>query len=408
MSTGTPSPAPAPVTSVEIRTLVGFSESLNMTQQDVVKAEYKTGLETTYVAAGSSFEVSMTEVARRTTAYMLTGVTQTIDTSAIDATDTSTLSSLLQQTLESKLTGITIDVSAPTITPVENGCSFSSNTICASLLPNVQCRWLCDLYQSTSMYQLAGWGTGWGNGRNPCSTGSTWAGTTCGVTYVERLKIPYQSLQGTLPNSLVSLVELDLKGSMGQISGSIPSSIVSMTSLRKLLLDHSKQSGKVPEKMGSLTALDSLDIAHSEVSGSIPEGVFDAKWLQYLGVSFTKLSGTMSYSFGTLANVNSISYQEMPISGTVPSHIGLLTSLLFKAMSLRKIRVSGTMPSLSRWPDFFDTLYIYNVFISGTLPQFPVGEFIELDKIVFGGTALSGELGQNLAAHTKLKKFALR
>nr|VDC89073.1 unnamed protein product [Brassica oleracea] len=95
-------------------------------------------------------------------------------------------------------------------------------------------------------------------------------------------------------NSLVylalrNLQILDL--SLNSFTGSFPSSVGNMASLKKLALPLNSMNGKIPESLGKLGRLETLDLSSNRFSGAIPQSLAAISSLHTLDLSYNKLEG---------------------------------------------------------------------------------------------------------------------
>ena len=85
-----------------------------------------------------------------------------------------------------------------------------------------------------------------------------------------------------------------------QLSGTIPSSLVGLSTLRALTLAGNEPkkinaglSGSIPSALTGLTSLEELEIKFTRVSGRIPSTVYQLSKLQQLDLQADSLSGTI-------------------------------------------------------------------------------------------------------------------
>ena len=81
-------------------------------------------------------------------------------------------------------------------------------------------------------------------------------------------------MSGTIPSEIGNLTSLrDLELDDNQLSGTIPSEIGNLTSLRDLELDDNQLSGTIPSEIGNLTSLSTLWLFDNQLSGPIPSEI---------------------------------------------------------------------------------------------------------------------------------------
>eukprot|EP00656_Telonema_subtile_P024866 TRINITY_DN2701_c0_g1_i3.p1 TRINITY_DN2701_c0_g1~~TRINITY_DN2701_c0_g1_i3.p1 ORF type:complete len:144 (+),score=16.65 TRINITY_DN2701_c0_g1_i3:193-624(+) len=95
--------------------------------------------------------------------------------------------------------------------------------------------------------------TDWNTG-TPCANG--WFGVTCTTDSVTKVELSGNLLTGSIPSELLSLTSLqNLDLSTNSLSGSIPSQLSSLTSLQTLYFPKNSLSGSIPSQLSSLTSL---------------------------------------------------------------------------------------------------------------------------------------------------------
>jgi len=79
--------------------------------------------------------------------------------------------------------------------------------------------------------------------------------------------------------------------SFNNLTGKIPSSIGSMSSLRLLNLSGNQLEGKIPTSLGGISTLEQLDLAKNDLEGQIPKELSKLHGLAFLNVSSNHLCG---------------------------------------------------------------------------------------------------------------------
>lgn len=103
--------------------------------------------------------------------------------------------------------------------------------------------------------------------------------------------------------NLKNLMELDI--SENRLSGEIPSSLCSCTSLENLYMQENSFQGSIPLSLESLRGIQNFDISHNNLSGKIP--TFLEKFsLMILNLSFNDFEGELPME-GVFANASAIS-----------------------------------------------------------------------------------------------------
>ena len=110
-----------------------------------------------------------------------------------------------------------------------------------------------------------------------------------------------------------------------------------------LSLSSNRLSGTIPSTIGQLTSLKSLNLGDNELIGTIPSTIGQLTSLKSLYLGDNKLIGTIPSTIGQLSlNLFALSLSNNQLSGTIPQTIGKLSSLLF--LGLNDNRLTGIVP----------------------------------------------------------------
>lgn len=154
-----------------------------------------------------------------------------------------------------------------------------------------------------------------------------WFGVTTDITTgrVTKLELYANNMHGQIPDlsGLDAIQEMDLRSN--SLSGTIPASIGSLTSLTHLYLSANMFSGGIPETIGFLINLERLYISYASISGTIPETIGKLKKLERLDLSENSLSGKAPRSLRNLTRLqvlylshNSLSIKEKNLRNMLP------------------------------------------------------------------------------------------
>ncbi|KAI4331170.1 hypothetical protein MLD38_029381 [Melastoma candidum] len=231
------------------------------------------------------------------------------------------------------------------------------------------------------------------------------------------------SLTGTIPASLftncTNLLLLDLSSNL--LEGTIPTEVGNCIDLRVLHVSRNHLTGRIPSSLMNASFLWSIDVEYNQLQGEVPsEIVAKLPDLLYLHLSYNNftshdnntdlnmfflalsncsllaeievagmaLGGNLPKSMGNLSS--SLEYlllQENRISGSVPSSLGNLRSLLVLNLSFNLLD-GAIAPEISRLPILQQLLLSYNSFsreIPAALGQLPRIGLLDLSNNMFAG-----------------------
>ncbi|KAH0711035.1 hypothetical protein KY284_012462 [Solanum tuberosum] len=162
---------------------------------------------------------------------------------------------------------------------------------------------------------------------------------------LERLKLRGNDLlKGVFPKihwSNTLLMELDI--SYTGISGELPDSIGTFSSLNILNLQRCQFSGSIPDSIGNLTKIVELGLSLNHFTGHIPSTISKLKHLRILYLSDNSFSGEIPDVFSNLQELRTLHLSENNFTGPFPASILSLTHLEFLGMSSNSL--SGPLPS---------------------------------------------------------------
>ena len=151
---------------------------------------------------------------------------------------------------------------------------------------------------------------------------ASWDGITVTGSRVTGLILNNRQLTGTIPASLGSLTSLQfLYLYKNQLTGPIPSQLGSLTGFQTVLLHENRLSGPIPSQLGSLTNLQSLWLNDNQLSGPIPSQLGSLTRLLSLFLNSNQLSGPIPSQLGSLTQLSSISLCDtnLDAAATLPS-----------------------------------------------------------------------------------------
>ncbi|KAH7834609.1 hypothetical protein Vadar_017874 [Vaccinium darrowii] len=235
--------------------------------------------------------------------------------------------------------------------------------------------------------------SGW-TGTNPC----TWTGITCDSTstHVTSINLASLSLSGSLPSTLNSLSLLQtLTLQRNSLSGPLPS-LSNLTSLEQIYLDSNNFTSVPTNFLSGLTNLQTLSMSdnpnlapwtipteltqssslsviyasNANIYGSIPDFFDSFPNLQNLRLSYNNLTGTLPSTLGGSEITNLwLNNQLHGLSGTIEV---LSTMTQLSQVWLHANSFTGPVPDLSKCTNLFDLQLRDNQF-TGVLPASLMG-----------------------------------
>ena len=210
------------------------------------------------------------------------------------------------------------------------------------------------------------------------------------------------------------------------LTGSIPSKIGQLDSLKILCLGNNRITGSIPSTLYDLQGIEFIDLFGNEIIGPLPANLGNATNLQILSLAGNNLIGPIPASIGQLQNLQELYLSNNNLIGPLPSSIGGATSL--RRVRLNNNEIDGPIP-----PQVGDLseLVILNIaqnYMSGPIPaemgqlnnlmglfleynrlesDFPeeLGNCLSLVQLRLSHNNISGELPLSLGNLSFLEQF---
>ncbi|WVZ62655.1 hypothetical protein U9M48_012375 [Paspalum notatum var. saurae] len=189
------------------------------------------------------------------------------------------------------------------------------------------------------------------------------------LTSLTLLNISYNELSGSIPPEIGNLNELTVLGLTGnKLSGRLPVEIGHLTALTKLEISKNELVGTIPNELGLLQHVLSLDISSNKLHGDIPGSLFSLRSLSsILNLSHNFLSGEVVDAIGQLENVIAIDLSDNLLNGSIPLSIGQCQSL--QALSLSTNAMSGVIPDSIGNLRGLQSLDLSDNMLTGSIPE---------------------------------------
>ncbi|MCD7452752.1 Protein STRUBBELIG-REPTOR FAMILY 3 [Datura stramonium] len=220
-----------------------------------------------------------------------------------------------------------------------------------------------NLYASLGSPFLPGWGA---VGGDPCN--GLWQGVICENTNIVTIRLNAANLGGELGDNLgsfSSLKTLDL--SNNHIGGSIPSNLP--VTLQNIFLSANVFTGSIPTSLSSLSQLSAMSLNGNHLTGEIPDSFQGLTTLVNLDLSSNNLSGPLPPSLGNLSSLTTLHLQNNQLSGT----LDVLQDLPLADLNVENNLFSGPIPQkLFSIPNFKKDGNPFNSSIAPTSSTAPV------------------------------------
>ena len=150
-------------------------------------------------------------------------------------------------------------------------------------------------------------------------------------------------LTGTIPSALGELTSLRyLSLSKNNLSGPIPSELGRLSNLEKLRLWSNQLTGPIPSELGNLSSLTEMDLGRNRLNEEVPPELGNLTNLARLELRGNNLSGEIPAELGGLGRLEWMSISGNRLNGEIPPELGNLTNL--EHLDLRRNRLSGELP----------------------------------------------------------------
>uniref|UniRef100_A0A0E0F317 Receptor kinase-like protein Xa21 n=1 Tax=Oryza meridionalis TaxID=40149 RepID=A0A0E0F317_9ORYZ len=209
------------------------------------------------------------------------------------------------------------------------------------------------------------------------------------ITSLKELIFVSNQIEGNIPNEFAKLPNLKvLYAGVNKLEGDFPFGIANLPGLTMLGLEDNKFTGIVPEWLGSLQNLQGIELANNFFTGVIPSSLANISMLEELFLESNQLYGHIPSSLGKLNVLSVLSISNNSLHGSIPEEI-------FRIPTIRKISLSFNNLDAPLHDDIgkakqltYLQLSSNNItgYIPSTLGNCESLEDIELDHNVFSGS----------------------
>ena len=155
------------------------------------------------------------------------------------------------------------------------------------------------------------------------------------TSHVHSLVMSSNNLEGSLPHSIGQLQHLRMieLASMPGLSGALPLSLFTITTLRRLCICRCEIAGTIPSHIGDLVHLEELQLFGNKIGGTVPETL--GKLVNLRLLSLGEYTGGNSFApaplpscIAKLKKLEALFMANCNVRGPLPTWIGELTGLL--------------------------------------------------------------------------------
>jgi hypothetical protein len=182
-----------------------------------------------------------------------------------------------------------------------------------------------------------------------CSWNSGELGVVCNnegsvVEFVLR-KFPHSSTCWSMncANKLILTLLSNMNVAFNGISGTLPTEVGLLSSLKVLALDNNNLIGLIPHELGQLSTLQFLNLLTNAMTGTTPTELGTLSSLKGLGLGSNNLIGSIPSELGQISTLQEMLLFDNAITGTMPTELGTMSSLVTLSLALNNLR--GSIPS---------------------------------------------------------------
>ncbi|CAI5941320.1 unnamed protein product [Closterium sp. NIES-64] len=128
------------------------------------------------------------------------------------------------------------------------------------------------------------------------------------------------NFSGSLPTSIYTLTSLqEMDVSENSLTGSLPLSASALSGLQMLNMVNNRFSGELPTTLGNLTSLTRVELGRNYFTGSLPTSLGQLTALISLGLQGNTLGGSIPSQLGALISLNTLDVSNNQFWGALPA-----------------------------------------------------------------------------------------
>ncbi|KAJ3411166.1 Protein kinase C-like 1 [Chytridiales sp. JEL 0842] len=220
-----------------------------------------------------------------------------------------------------------------------------------------------------------------------------------------KLDLHRTGISGPIPSSLASLSSLQvLNLETNELTGTIPIFLTTLSSLTFLDLGTNQLTGTIPTEIGNLARLEVLSLFGNILTGSIPASMGNLSRLVALNLGSLQLTGPIPDTIGNLGNLQTLNLEGSDLTGSIPAGLMRLSSLAY--MDLGRNSLSGSIPTEIGNLRNIEVMSFFGNRLTGAIPT-TVASLSKLYRLVLAGNLLTGGIPSDLGNINTLQDLIL-
>jgi len=242
---------------------------------------------------------------------------------------------------------------------------------------------------------------GWNEAASVCD----WFGITCDSSgAITEISLDNNMLQGTLIDDIWTLPKLvTLSLGKNQIVGTLPAKLFS-NSLVFLNLHENNLSGAIPSDILSLPNLQWLNLRNNALEGSLPDFSEGSENLYLLWLHGNKLTGSIPESIGEFPKLESFYLSDNELTGEIPNSLAKLSKL--NTLKLGNNALLGKIPEIFSELQELGWLDLRGNLLEGSIAE-SISELDNLEYLYLDNNRLAGPIPDIFTNLTRLKVLSL-